>query len=105
MPNIVGIVSFTLKKGVSESDFLLAHEKYNKEVVSKQKGYISHKLLVNGDKWSDMVMWESMEDTQKTFEAVQENAIALGIMELIDQIGNDDDIPLFSVVKNYNDKN
>ena len=101
MANIIGMVSFTLKKGVSESDFLLAHEKYNREFVSKQNGYITHKLLVNGDKWTDLVIWESMDDTQNTFEAVGKNAVAIEVMSLIDQIGNDDDIPLFSVVKNY----
>ena len=46
MSNVVGIVSFYIKKGISELDFLIAHEKYHKEFVSKQKGYISHKLLV-----------------------------------------------------------
>ena len=101
MANIIGMVSFTLKEGVSESDFLLAHEKYNREFVSKQNGYITHKLLVNGDKWTDLVIWESMDDTQNTFEAVGKNAVAIEVMSLIDQIGNDDDIPLFSVVKNY----
>ena len=100
MANIIGMVSFTLKKGVSESDFLLVHEKYNREFVSKQNGYITHKLLVNGDKWTDLVIWESMDDTQNTFEAVGKNAVAIEVMSLIDQIGNDDDIPLFSVVKN-----
>ena len=101
MANIIGMVSFTLKEGVSESDFLLVHEKNNREFVSKQNGYITHKLLVNGDKWTDLVIWESMDDTQNTFEAVGKNAVAIEVMSLIDQIGNDDDIPLFSVVKNY----
>ena len=101
MANIIGMVSVTLKEGVSESDFLLVHEKYNREFVSKQNGYITHKLLVNGDKWTDLVIWESMDDTQNTFEAVGKNAVAIEVMSLIDQIGNDDDIPLFSVVKNY----
>ena len=101
MANIIGMVSFTLKEGVSESDFLLVHEKYNREFVSKQNGYITHKLLVNGDKWTDLVILESMDDTQNTFEAVGKNAVAIEVMSLIDQIGNDDDIPLFSVVKNY----
>ena len=101
MSNIMGMVSFRLKEGVSESDFLLAHEKYNKEVVSKQKGYVFHKLLFDGDKWSDLVVWETMEDVHATFEAVQTDPIAIGIMDLIDQIGGDEDIPLFTVVKSY----
>ena len=101
MSNILGMVSFRLKSGISESDFLLAHEKYHKEFVSKQKGYISHKLLINGDTWSDIVIWESMEDAKSTFEATAQNPTALAIMSFIDQEGTDDDIPLFTVVKNY----
>jgi len=101
MSNVIGMVSFYLKNGVSKQEFLLAHEKYNREFVSKQKGYISHKLAANGDKWTDFVMWASIDDTQKTFEAVQENSTATHMMSLIDQIGTDDDIPLFSVVRDY----
>jgi len=101
MSNIVGIVSFYPKKGVSVSDFLSAHEKYYKEFVSKQKGCISHRLLAEGDKWSDLVIWKTMEDTQSTFRATQEDASAIEIMSSIDQIGTDDDIPLFSVIKDH----
>ena len=85
MPNIAGMVSFYLKKGVSVPDFLLAHEKYNSKFVSQQKGCISRKLLVDGNKRSDLVTWETMEDAKSTFEAANGNAIAMGIMSFIDQ--------------------
>ena len=101
MPNIVELPSFYLKKGVSKSDFLLAHEKLNSEFISKQKGYISHMLLVNGDTWSDLVIWETTEDIQNAFKAVYENATAVEYVTLIEQIGTDAEIPIFSVVKNY----
>lgn len=51
MDNIVGIVSFYLKPEVSTESFLLAHKNYNQDFVSKQEGYISHKLfkkMING---------------------------------------------------------
>mgnify|MGYP003623492735 CR=1 FL=1 len=99
MQNLVGMVSFYLKDGVSEHDFLLTHKKYNKEFVSMQKG-ISPKNL-NGDRWSDLVAFETLEDIRKMFETVQECAIAADIMSSIDQIGDDNDIPIFSVVKSY----
>ena len=104
MSNIVGMVSFYQKEGVSKQEFLQAHEKYNSSFVSKQKGCMSHKLLVDGDKWTDLVTWENMEDVESTFKEVQTNPLAAEIMPFIDQIGNDDDIPFYSVAKNYSDK-
>ncbi len=101
MPNIVEFPSFTLKEGVSESDFLFVHERFNSDFLSKQKGYISHKLLKDGEKWYDLVVWESTEAIQSAFKDIYESAAAAEYISLIDQIGADDDIPLFSVVKSY----
>jgi len=49
MSNAVFFFSFKLKKDTSVSDFLLAAEKLNNEFISKQKGYISWKQLVDGE--------------------------------------------------------
>jgi len=43
-------------------DFLIASEKTHSEVLSKQKGFISWKVLVDGDTWVDLVTWETMGD-------------------------------------------
>jgi len=99
--NVMGLVPYTLKEGVSEADFLVAHEKYVSESVSKTKGFISCTILSDGDKWYDLAAWESMEALQKAFEDLQEDTNAAKIMSLINQEGSDDDIPLFSVVKKY----
>lgn len=73
MPNAVFYCSFKLKKGASVPDFLLAAEKLNNEYISKQKGYISWKQLVDGDIWADFITFESMEDV-KSFEENSVNA-------------------------------
>ena len=73
MSNAVFYVSFNLKKGASVSDFLLAAEKLNNEYISKQKGYISWKQLVDGETWADLITFETMEDVKK-FEADSDNA-------------------------------
>lgn len=101
MPNIVEFPSFTLKKGVSESDFLFVHKKFHTDFISKQKGYISHKLLNNDEKWFELVVWESMEAMQNAFKTIYENVAAAEFISLIEQIGSDNDIPIFSVVKSY----
>ena len=64
MPNAVWIISYKLVDGSSVPDFLLAAEKCNNEVLSKKKGYISWKQLVDGDTWVDLVTWETMGDAK-----------------------------------------
>ena len=73
MPNAVFYCSFKLKKGASIPDFLLAAKNLNDGYISKQKGYLSWKQLVDGDTWADFITFESMEDL-KQFEADSGNA-------------------------------
>jgi len=67
MANAYFINSYKLKKGSSVPDFLAAFENLIKEYASKQKGFISCKLLVNGDTWTDIGIFETLEDA-KSFE-------------------------------------
>jgi hypothetical protein len=62
MSNAVWFISYKLKKGVSVQDFLLASERCSNEVLSRKKGFISWKVLNDGDTWVDLVTWETMED-------------------------------------------
>ncbi len=62
MPNAVWFISYKLIEGSSVPDFLVASEKVNNEILSRQKGFISWKVLVDGDTWVDLVTWETMED-------------------------------------------
>lgn len=73
MANAVFYCVFKLKKGASVPGFLLAAEKLNNEFISKQKGYISWKQLVDGDTWADFITFETMEDV-KQFEANSGNS-------------------------------
>ena len=62
MPNAVFFNSYKLKEGASVPDFLLAAEKLWNEHISKQKGYISFNLLVDGETWADSTIFETMDD-------------------------------------------
>ena len=64
MTNAVWFISYKLVKGASIEDFLLAQEKCNNEVLSKKKGFISWKVLRDGDTWVDLCSWETMEDAK-----------------------------------------
>ena len=62
MSDVIFFNTYRLIGGASVPDFLLAVEDLIKEHVSKQKGYISFKLLAEGDAWADYVAFETMDD-------------------------------------------
>ena len=101
MSKILEFPSFTLKDGVIVDDFLTITQMFNDEFLVKQKGFISHKLLTKGDVWYQIVIWASMAEMEDAFKSIYESEAAAKFIECIDQIGSDDEIPLFSIVKEY----
>jgi len=99
MPNAVFYVSFELKKGASVPDFLLATEKLNNGYMSKQKGYISWKQLVDGNTWADFITFETMDDAKKVSESTSPNELAEKFYSFINL--NSCKSHLFSVEKSY----
>lgn len=85
MANTVEFASFNLKKGASVTDFLLVSDKFNNIFLSKQKGYISRKLLLIGEMWADSVLWETMEDALKAFNTANENVAACEYFSFMDE--------------------
>jgi len=84
MSNAVWVISYKLVEEASVPDFLLASEKVNNEVLSKQKGFISWKILREGDTWIDIVTWETMDDAAKGETAGEGNPAALAFYAFID---------------------
>jgi len=76
MSNVVFFNSYKLKKGVSVPDFLQAAKKLNNEYISKQKGFISSKVAVDGETWADFTIFETMEDAKKFAEASDPSGLA-----------------------------
>jgi len=62
MANVVSFNSYKLQKGASVPDFLRAMEALINEFVSKQKGFISSKTLVDGETWADFTVFETNDD-------------------------------------------
>ncbi|MCL2116400.1 MAG: hypothetical protein FWH29_09285 [Methanobrevibacter sp.] len=83
MSNVVEFVTFKLKKGASEPDFLLVSDKFNHEFLAKQKGYISRNLLVDGEIWADLVFWETMEDAKNAVKAFRKSEAAKEYMSFL----------------------
>ncbi len=59
------IFSYKLKKGVSKEQFIELTQKLHDEVISKAKGFISWEQFLQGDTWTDFVLWESEEDADE----------------------------------------
>jgi len=68
MSNVVYSNTYKLKDGASVSEFTLAIEALIKEHISKQKGYVSSRLLSNGDEWTDSVTFETMDNLNAFLE-------------------------------------
>lgn len=99
MSNAVEFVAFNLKEGISVSDFLLVSDKFNAEFLSKQKGYISRKLLLEGEKWADFVLWETVEDIQNAYKAAEKDRVACEYVSCLDP--NNCKGNFFTIEKDY----
>ena len=83
-PKAVMFITFRLAKGASESDFLLAADKVDKEFMSLQKGYGSWTQLTNGKEWADLLTWESLEDAQNAMMAGSASPVAHEFFAFLD---------------------
>ena len=76
MQNVVWIIQYKLKKGVTDQELIAASKRCCDEVVSKQKGYISGKQFRDGDTWVDYIEWETREDADNALTAGAGNPAA-----------------------------
>jgi hypothetical protein len=100
MSNAVYFVSFKLKKEASVPDFLHAAETLNNEYISKQKGYISWKQLVDGDTWADVITFETMNDLN-SFKDASNNPSEIAIKFYSFIKPNTCKVHLFTVERSY----
>lgn len=62
MSKTAWIFSYKLKKDVNEKQFLEYTQKLHDEIISKAKGFISWDQYLQGDMWTDFVLWETEKD-------------------------------------------
>jgi uncharacterized protein CbrC (UPF0167 family) len=102
-PKAIYYVSFKLKKGVSELDFLLAAEKLNNEFISHQKGYVSWKQLNDGNTWVDLITFKTMEELNDFKELSKKpNALAKKFYSFINPFSCK--VRIYFVEKEYSQK-
>ena len=62
MAKTAWIFSYKLKKNVSKEQFMERTQKLHDEVISKADGFISWEHYLQGNVWTDFVLWETVED-------------------------------------------
>jgi hypothetical protein len=86
MQKVFEIVSYSLNDNQKESEFLIASDKMQNEVMPKTKGFIGRKVLKNTDGlFCDIVMWQSMVDAQNAMQTVMQNQTCLKMFAFIDE--------------------
>lgn len=101
MSTAIEFVAFKLKKSVSETEFFPVSDKFTREFLARQKGYISRKLLIKGDMWADLVLWETEADHLSAMEASKEDAVAAEYLSMLNLSAKGSFYHLFSVAKEY----
>ena len=71
MSNVIFFNSYKLKEGASVPDFLITIEQLFQENMSKHKGFISAKLLIDGDTWADYGVFETIDDLNTFLESAK----------------------------------
>ena len=80
------IISFKLKEGVSEADFLVASDKIQEHYLSKRKGFITRQLMLIDGVWTDWLIWETMADAKNSMGQSYENESAKEFTSLIGEV-------------------
>jgi len=84
MKNAVVFISYNLKKGVSEDEFLQATQQLESQEVKHKKGYISWNQLKSEDIWVDLLTFETMEDARAFEKNDTPSELAMTFYSFID---------------------
>ena len=91
---------YKLKKSASTTEFLAAFENLINGHISKQKGFVSAEIGVDGEWWGDAVIFETMEDAKNFLaDAAKPNDLAMAFYPFL--IPSSCKTNLFSMEKRY----
>ena len=65
MAKTAWIFSYKLRKNVSKEDFMACTQALHDQVISKAEGFLSWEHYLQGDTWTDFVLWETEEDANR----------------------------------------
>lgn len=101
MNSAVEFVAFRLKKSVTAEAFIPVSDRFNEEFLKKQKGYISRKVLRDGDMWADLVLWREAADHLNAMEASKQDEVAKEYLSMLNLSAKGSTYHLFESVKSY----
>lgn len=101
MQNAIEFVAFKLKKSVTPAEFMPVSDKFNRDFLEKQKGYISRRLLSKGDMLADLVLWETEDDHLNAMEVSKTDPVAAEYMSMLNLSAKGSFYHLFSIEKDY----
>ena len=84
MTKVLEFTTFALAKGVSKEDFLLKAKYFKQDFLAKDQGLIDHKLLMEGENFTDMAMWENSECAEAMGKNMGQSSVAMDYMSCID---------------------
>jgi len=89
MTNPVTIIApIKLANGITESDLLLASDRFQKEFVSKQAGVLRRELVRTAEgQYIDIVQFRSAEDAQDVMKKEQESSECHAFFAIMDMEG------------------
>lgn len=64
MPKAIWNFSYKLKKNVTQEQFIAATQRLHDEVISQAKGFVFWEQYLQGDTWTDLALWETLEDAK-----------------------------------------
>lgn len=82
--NIVELASFKLKEEISLEFFLEVSNRFQKEFVSKQPGFIQRQLIKKDNIWCDLVIWESQESAEAVLSEMGQSEAAQSYGSMIE---------------------
>jgi len=80
------IISFKLKEGVSEQEFLAASDKIQESYLAGCKGFIARQLMTIGSVWTDWVIWETLVDGENAARKSVEEQSAIEFNSFIAEV-------------------
>jgi inorganic pyrophosphatase len=79
------IVVYQLKGGIAEADFLQAAAEMEEHFARKQRDFLKRTFAkAEGNRWVDVIYWESLDDAMKASEAAMTSPAGAPIFAMID---------------------
>lgn len=101
MDYAIEYVAFKLKKGITAEAFIPVSDLFTDAFLKKQNGYISRKILRDGDIWADLVLWEDAASHIKAMEASKQDETAQAYLSMLHLSAKGSSYHLYSPVKSY----